>query len=381
MKIYRAIQELSHDIGRFRETLTAGSAERWAGLCGFDGFVDSFIRMNRPASMAEFGPKVAQAAGIAASYSVTHEGDRFGGNGPLFVSALHDLFGGHIDLRYAGGVGADEMEPLFAEALEPRLTAVYPMAPPAQTDCLEFTDGKVMLNDFGPCGEITLSRLIEVMGEAEYQRVVDDADFFVAVNWGKLPNVGDIWADIANRRAAGPQAGTRVPFFMDLAEFEHRSSSDVQQLLSLLPRVTEVFSSILSFNLKEAWQMGDVFGGDFGGKKDPDDVAQLAAFLKDHIAVDRIVIHPNSGAACASSEGLVYVPGPYCESPLISTGAGDNFGAGCLAGHLLGLDDSGMLLTGNAASGFYVRTGRSASFSDLAALIDQWRTGTLPERL
>ncbi|MFP4510548.1 MAG: PfkB family carbohydrate kinase [Spirochaetaceae bacterium] len=381
MRIYHSIQELSTLVPAFETTLSSAHAKHLQGLCGFDGFVDTFVRMNRPASMAEFGPKIAQAAGIAASYSVTHEGDRFGGNGPLFVSALHDLFGGHIDLHYAGGVGAREMEPLFAEALKPRLKAVYPMAPPAHTDCLEFTDGKVMLNDFGPCGDITLARLLEVMGEAEYQRIVDAADFIVAVNWGKLPHVGEIWADIAYRRARGPQAGTRVPFFMDLAEFEHRPADDVEQLLALLPRITEVFSSILSFNLKEAWQMGETLGGGFTGRKQPEAVAELAAFLKEHIQVDRVVIHPNSGAACASDDGVVYVAGPYCENPLISTGAGDNFGAGCLSGYLMGLDDTGMLLAGNAASGFYVRSGRSATFTDLLGLVKRWQEGTLPERL
>lgn len=381
MSIYHSIQELAPFTAEFGTTLSSARENRLQGLCGFDGFVDTFVRMNRPASMAEFGPKIAQAAGIAASYSVTHEGDRFGGNGPLFVSALHDLFGGHIDLRYAGGVGVAEMEPLFAEALESRLKAVYPMAPPAHTDCLEFTDGKVMLNDFGPCGEITLARLLEVMGETEYQTIVDESDFFVAVNWGKLPHVGEIWADIADRRAGGPQAGVRVPFFMDLAEFEHRPSEDVKQLLALLPRISEVFDSFLSFNLKEAWQMGEALGGSFTGHKQPEEVAELAGFLKKHIEVDRIVIHPNSGAACAGAEGVVYVPGPYCETPLISTGAGDNFGAGCLAGHLAGLDDTGMLLAGNAASGFYVRSGRSAKFTDLVDLVQRWQDGSLPERL
>ncbi len=381
MNIYQSIQDLSSALAVFSQVLSSTRKDRLEGLCGFDGFVDSFIRMNRPSSMAEFGPKVAEAAGIAASYSVTHEGDRFGGNGPLFVSALHDLFDGRIDLRYAGGVGVSEMEPLFAEALEPRLTAVYPMAQPAHTDCLEFTDGKIMLNDFGPCGDITLARLLEVAGEPEFQKIVDAADFFVAVNWGKLPNVGEIWADIAMRRDAGLSSGSRVPFFMDLAEFEHRSRKDVEELLVLLPRITEAFSSFLSFNLKEAWQMGEVLGGHFTGKKQPEDVAALAGFLKQNISVDRIVIHPNSGAACASHDDVVYVPGPYCEKPLISTGAGDNFGAGCLAGHLAGLDDTGMLLAANAASGYYVRTGRSARFEDLLDLVDRWHRGQLPERL
>jgi sugar/nucleoside kinase (ribokinase family) len=155
----------------------------------------------------------------------------------------------------------------------------------------------------------------------------------------------------------------------------------VDTLLGRLPAITAQCHTILSFNLKEAWQMGDVFGGEFSGKKDPTSVAGLATFLRERIEVDRVVIHPNDGAACASASGTVYVPGPVCRKPLISTGAGDNFGAGCLSGAMLGLDDIGILLCGVCSSGYFVRTGESPSLEQIGQLIDLWSAGSLPERL
>jgi sugar/nucleoside kinase (ribokinase family) len=110
-------------------------------------------------------------------------------------------------------------------------------------------------------------------------------------------------------------------------------------------------------------------------------VAELTTYLKAHLAVDRVVVHPNNGAACASAGGTVYVPGPYCSDPLISTGAGDNFGAGCLAAALQCMDDAGIVLAGNCASGHFVRSGRSATFADMSKLLDAWAAGTLGERL
>lgn len=127
--------------------------------------------------------------------------------------------------------------------------------------------------------------------------------------------------------------------------------------------------------------MGEVFGAAYHGRKDADAVAELAALLRSRIAVDRVIIHPNDGAVCASAAGTVYVPGPYCREPLISTGAGDNFGAGCLAAALRGFDDAGLLLAGNCASGHFVRSGRSAAFSEMAELLDAWTSGSLGERL
>ena len=123
------------------------------------------------------------------------------------------------------------------------------------------------------------------------------------------------------------------------------------------------------------------FGGAYQGRVGADAVAELAAFLRVRIDVDRVIIHPNNGAACASAVGTVYVPGPYCREPFISTGAGDNFGAGCLSAAMRGFDDAGILLAGNCASGHFVRSGRSVSFPGMAVLLDAWASHTLTERL
>lgn len=379
---YTDIQGLKKTVlPRFREKLGAPRPEHLAGLCGFDGFIDTFIRLERPASMAEFGPKVAAAAGIASSYPVQHLGDKFGGNGPLYAAGLNDIFGGAIDLTYIGAMGRDEILPIYREALESKTTRLYSLAEPAHSDCLEFTDGKVMLCDLRSCAEITLERLLEVVGESALDEHLKAANFVAAVNWGKLVNVGGIWSYLAERSKVLGRTAKDVHCFMDLAEFEGRPEADLEELLERLKGITAQFTTMLSFNLKEAWQMGAFLGEDFSGKKDPDSVAALATLLKSKTDVDRIIIHPNDGAACASAEGVVYVPGPYCQEPLISTGAGDNFGAGCLAASLCGLDDAGILLAGNLASGHFVRSGRSATFEAMLAMLDAWEAGSLSERL
>jgi hypothetical protein len=153
-------------------------------------------------------------------------------------------------------------------------------------------------------------------------------------------------------------------------------------------RIIETYLTVCVPELKiTARQFGwggetaEVFGGAFHGRKDADSVAELAAFLRARIVVDRVIVHPNDGAACASADSTVYVTGPHCREPLISTGAGDNFGAGCLAAALKGLDDAGIVLAGICASGHFVRSGRSASFANMAKLLDAWTVGTLGERL
>jgi len=378
--IHRNVAALADAIAEFK-LHAAATPPRLAGLCGFDGFIDTFVRLQEPASMAEFGPKVTAAAGIAASYEAQHQGDKFGGNGPLFAAALNDIHGGAIDVTYIGAMGSGAVLPIFHDALGGKMKHLYSLAAPAHSTCLEFTDGKVMLCDMAACAEVTWERLLECVGEAALDAELMAARFISAVNWGKLPHAGAIWSNLAGRLAALGVPAKAVVFFMDLAEFEARPTADREDLLARMGPITQQCESMLSFNLKEAWQMAEVFGGAYHGRKDADAVAELAGFLRARIAVDRVIVHPNDGAACASAAGTVFVPGPYCREPLISTGAGDNFGAGCLAAALRGCDDASVLLAGNCASGYFVRSGRSPAFSDMAKLLDAWAAGTLGERL
>ena len=381
MTIYRDVAALAPLMGKFKAKAAVTVAGRPSGLCGFDGFIDTFVRLQTPDSMAEFGPKVAAAAGIAASYPVRHLGDKFGGNGPLFAAALKDIHAGKIDVTYIGAMGRGEVLPIYQEALRGKAKRLYTLAPPAHTTCLEFTDGKVMLCDMAACAEVTWERVLECVGQSALDAELKAAAFISAVNWGKLPHAGPIWSNLAARLAELSRPAKEVCFFMDLAEFETRPLADRKDLLDRLPAITRQCQTLLSFNLKEAWQMGEVFGGAYHGRKDADAVAELAAFLRSRIAVDRIIIHPNDGAACASAARTVYVPGPFCRQPLISTGAGDNFGAGCLAAALKGFDDAEILLAGNCASGHFIRSGRSASFADMVKLLDAWANDTLGDSL
>lgn len=381
-RIFSDIGELADEADEIRRATETGFAgDERHGICGFDGFVDTFIELENPDRMESFGPKVAEAAGIATSFTARHKGDRFGGNGPLFASALHSFFDGETGIAYIGALGDPEVQPLFREALGDRTRRLVTLADPAHSDCLEFKDGKVMLSDLRTCADIHWDRLLERMDPDDLDEELRRCRFVGAVNWGKLVNVGSIWRGIADRLAAVGREAKEVPFFMDLAEFEQRPREDQKELVDLVGEITSRCETILSFNLKEAWQMAELFEGGFKGAKEPARIAELAAFLRAKIAVDRVVIHPNDGAACAGPDEAVYVPGPFCDSPLISTGAGDTFGAGVLAGRMMGFSDPAAILCGACASGHYVRTARFPSAEEIVALIDRWSTGDLPERL
>jgi len=160
-KVYRSVSELESLFGAIRDGVENRADGKLPGIVGFDGFIDTFIELESTDRMEHFGPKVADAAGIATSFTAKHKGDRFGGNGPLFASALNEFFAGDAGVAYFGALGDPDPLPLFQEALEDRTRRLVTLADPAHSDCLEFKDGKVMLSDLRTCADIHWERLTE----------------------------------------------------------------------------------------------------------------------------------------------------------------------------------------------------------------------------
>lgn len=381
-QVYTRIEQLAASaVATFQQRIRDIPTPRVSGICGFDGFIDTFIRVVAPADLADFGRRTQAAAGISTSFPALHGADKFGGNGPLLTAALHDLLSGQAEITYIGALGDPEILPIFRDALGSKAKQLFSLANPAHSDCLEFNDGKIMLSDLTTCAEISWARVQERVGMAQLDSLLRDGDFIAAVNWGKLVNVGSVWENLATRLQAIAVPAKKVVFFMDLAEFEQRPNEDRHELVAALKKITAQCRTMLSFNLKEAWQMAELFSNDVPKDKTPSGVLELTCLLKRHLDVDWLIVHPNDGAACATERQAVYIPGPHCRVPLISTGAGDHFGAGVLAAVLRGEDEIGALLSGACTSGFFVRTGRSPSLADINQFLNLWLAGQLPERL
>jgi len=365
-------EELIH---RLRKLAPIGS-----GVLGFDGFIDSMIRFKNPASMSAFGKAVEKAAGIATSAVVQHQGEQMGGNGPLLTSALGTLGKNLGKLHYFGALGLPDIHPLYLDSFQSKVHSMHSFANPSRSDCLEFNDGKVMLSDFQPGEMITWKNLLKEVGQEVVFDLLGKADFMVAVNWGKVPHATELWTE-STRQWSALTGDLNRWFFMDLSEFSTSPMADQEKLPLLMNKVSPLTRSVLSLNLKEAWQFASLYQLDFFDRKEPEAVADCAQAIREKSGLNYVIIHPNQGAAMAHPSGVAWVVGPHCSDPLISTGAGDHFGAGILFGLLQGLSAPCSLLLGNATSGYFVRTGQSPSPADLIRLLELWKAGGLGDRL
>lgn len=348
-----------------------------SALVGLDGFVDTIVTpvAQRSAqgdaftpirTIPEFAQRIAGAAGKSTNIEFYPLMDKLGGNGPIMANAL--LAAG-TRVTYVGALGRPTVHPVF-ENFASR-AEVISLCDPATTTAVEFQDGKLMLGQLRSLDSITLETINQVMGEEEFRAKLAGVDLVSLVNWTMIPNMTAILRALVDKVLPTLPAREGRIFFFDLADPEKRSREDILEVLQVMAHFGEFGSVTLGLNLKEAQRVNDVLGFAPRGESE-EDLRALAADIRSKLSLAAVVVHPRESAACATAEGTSWVPGPYTDKPLITTGAGDHFNAGFTQGQMLGLDPETCLRLGVCTSGHYVRTAKSPSLDDLEKFMAAW---------
>jgi sugar/nucleoside kinase (ribokinase family) len=187
-----------------------------------------------------------------------------------------------------------------------------------------------------------------------------------------IPNMTAIFNAVADRVLPRLPANPDRIYFFDLADPEKRSVDDLRAALKAIARFNQFGRVTLGLNLKEAQQVATALGI-APPARDEASLRAAAAAIRAQLAVHTVVVHPTESAACATAAGTAWVPGPFTEKPLITTGAGDHFNAGFTTGQLLGLEPESCLAVGVCTSGHYVRTGESPALDKIETFLANWR--------
>lgn len=350
----------------------AGRLSSLKAVIGLDGFVDSIIDVvdqrqdvshYQPiATIDRFGKKIIAATGQSSNYEMVVKMTKLGGNGPIMA---HALACAGLDLTYIGSLGYPSVHPVFSEfAKQAKLISI---AEPGYTDALEFTDGKLMLGKLSQLAEVNWQNLADRFGIGQFTAQLAAADFVAMNNWTMLPAMGDIWRHMLDEVL--PKLPKRPrKFFADLADPEKRPQQELRQSLQVLSGFQQHVDVILGLNLKESTQVAAALGIAIQG--DPEAAIEATARqIREKLDIGCVVIHPRKGAAAADASGTAYFAGPFVQKPKIGTGAGDHFNAGFALGRIVGLSLIESLCSGVATSGYYVRTAKSPSATELAEFI------------
>jgi sugar/nucleoside kinase (ribokinase family) len=371
-----------HDMDFKARTLAALRAARTdapakTALVGLDGFVDTIVTpvaqrtgqgeaFTPIRTIPEFAQRVAGAAGKSTNIEFYPLMDKLGGNGPIMANAL--LAAG-TRVTYIGALGRPSIHPVFLDFAS--RADVVSLCDPAATTAVEFGDGKLMLGQLRSLDGITMETLGEVMGAERFRSTLAASDLVSLVNWTMIPNMTAILRALVEEVLPElPPRKDRI-FFFDLADPEKRSRGDLLEVLHIMSCFGTYGLVTLGLNYKEAQRVHAELGFPPRGVAE-EDLRAIAAEIRSHLNLHTVVVHPSDSAACATEAGTFWLPGPYTDQPLITTGAGDHFNAGFAQGRLLGLEPEACLTLGVCTSGYYVRTGQSPDLAQLEGFIAGW---------
>jgi len=344
---------------------------------GFDGFIDEIVHVidnrsdvdtfTRIKTIEEYARRLMGGSGLSTNVEIVSKMRKIGGNGPNFAQALIML---GVDAVYAGSVGKDSFDPVFDEFKE--ATELIGLADPGFSQCFEFDDGKVIVSKLETLKEVTPELIVSKIGEERLLKILCESELIAMNNWTMLPHMSEIWEMILRDYVPEMKKCCGVSdkvIFIDIADPEKRSDDDIKRALEILGSYTEAgFKTVLGLNKKEGCEITEVLGEKI------DDFAvypleNICRYIREKVNLTCLVVHPVDSAAVITADQYTEVPGPYCDKPKLTTGAGDNFNAGFMFGYMNGLSLKESLRCGVGASGFYVRYARSANLKELAEFL------------
>ncbi len=358
---------------------SASRAGQMTAFVGLDGFVDEILHVvdkrdsaesyQRLPTITKFAERLAAAAGRSTNVELVNKFTKLGGNGPIMANALASL---GLKVTYLGNLGYPNLHPVFTDFA--KCAEVHSIAEPGHTDALEFEDGKIMVGKHESLKDVNWTNISTRYGQTKFTAKFSSADLVGFVNWTMLTAMSDIWSAILTEICPA-LSGPRRKIFFDLADPEKRPKADIEKALQLIAGFEKYFDVILGLNEKEAYEVGAVLSMNTRDQS-PEGLSKLAVAIQQHLAINTLVVHPVAFALAVSAGKVSLVEGPFVAKPLITTGAGDHFNSGFCLGKLLALDNAAAVLTGVSTSGHYVRTGKSPSIADLAALMKNWPAGS-----
>ena len=341
-----------------------------SAVVGFDGFVDNLMsvvdrrldanRFEPVRTIDAVGRRISAAAGHSSNIELVLKQQKLGGNGPIMANALAAL---GMAVTYVGNVGYPAVAPVFNDFA--RRATVYGVAEPGVTDALEFDDGKLMLNKNETLADVTWDNVVARVGLDTLTAAYDAATLIGMANWTMLPHLSDVWRRLLGEVMPKLSTDRRRTVYVDLADPAKRTEEDLEDALTLLTAFQKHAGVVLGLNANEAKRVARLLGlGEFTNNR------PLARAVRDKLGYTAVVIHTRQGAAGVTDTDTAAVDGPFVRRPVVTTGAGDHFNAGCALGLSLGLELDECLCCGVAVGGYYVSRATSPTLGQLADFVD-----------
>jgi sugar/nucleoside kinase (ribokinase family) len=245
---------------------------------------------------------------------------------------------------------------------------------PGRTLAFEFADGKLMFSAVRQLAEFTPEKVKEFLADGTYAAACGKAQVIALTDWTLYPHMTGVWRLL--QREVFSNLGHRPEFLIDLVDPSSRSATDVLEMAGILTNFEEAGSLTLGLNGNEANILCRLHGLSCPSPEaTPEETLVQAGTLRKRLAISRVIIHRLRFAVSSDANEDSIQPGPHCQNPKKSTGAGDRFNAGVCLALALGCNAADALALGCGTAGFFVRNARSASQHELADFLRKWEAG------
>jgi len=355
-------------LNRIREYF---SQPRGRIVFGIDGYIDEVwqiieTRKNTECftlreKMKSFGTLITECQEGGVSNEIIRKRRTYGGFCANTGKAAASI-GANVIL--VGMFGKNAIEPVF-EPLQ-SVCELISVGDPAISHIFEFTDGKIMLPYIQEVTGFNWNTLKAALMENQLGEIYKNADIIALGYWSLMPAFDEILTGICDNfcRRDGSQR-----LFFDFADIRKRDQASLKGSLRLMSNLSCKYDlpMTLSLNEHEA-RLLFAYSKEIFDESQPESIAKALPPLRDKLGLDELIVHtPHFAAGAAGLNEALVVKQQYCETPVITTGAGDNFNGGYVAASLGDLTFYERMLVSNAAAGFYVRNGHSATAQDIFA--------------
>jgi hypothetical protein len=344
----------------------------YRAFLGFDGCIDYIVRVVKDKddnngtgyfiSSRQFGEYLISRENKSCGIELQTRISKLGGNMVITANALGNM---GVKTECAGTFGLPDILPFF-HSISPNCT-LHTIGDTINATALEFSNNKVILFDPGPYNNLTWDSIKELIGIEQIKEWLRGKQLVSFLNWSEIVNSSDIWEGFLNEIISSVVPyGNKLPFFTDLSDCSRKSGIEIRNVIDLLSGFREYFKVILSLNHNEA----DLVAGALGLSHRNSDEDFLKS-LYELTNTDILIIHRTEDAIAFNGADFEKCETFLCSNPAILTGGGDNFNAGFCLAQLgkFGLHQS--LVTANAVSGYYVRTGASPTIDQIIGFLKE----------
>lgn len=345
---------------------------------GLDGYIDKIqhpvqTQTERGAtyfpSLEAFGERIVRASHQSAQIELFTQEIKAGGNAPIMAHALGCL---GIKTLCLGTLGVPNINPVFASMNGN--CEVLSIGAAAETNALEFGDGKLILSELSTFDKIDWEYVKENAGLNKLKKNLHDAQLIALVGWCNLPHATDIWKGFLNDIVSKSDPTSRH-FFFDLADPSKRSDGQIAEVLDVINAYAAHGTVTLGLNENETHKIYEAIKRINGGKATEKALQDRAQAVFDHLSIERLLVHPiDCCYGFRRGEEPAFLAGRQVKQPKVSTGGGDNFNAGFYFADLQGFSLSQSMIIAMATSGAYVQNGQSPDREALRQYLQRWQS-------